>query len=118
MPRPKIIKKITINPKYTSFTTVDKDSQTNNLIDLTVEEFETIRLIDYQNLSQCECADIMQISRPSVGILYNQARLKIAKYLIDGGDLHIKGGNYEIIDQQNDLQFRHHRHRNQFKRNN
>ncbi len=65
-------------------------------VTLSLEEFETVRLIDYSGLTQQECASQMHVARTTVQRLYTEARSKIAHFLVDGSSLNICGGNYEI----------------------
>lgn len=67
-----------------------------NAILITVDEYETLRLIDYAGMSQAECAVQMHISRGTVQALYAAARRKAARFLVEGTSLKIEGGNYEI----------------------
>mgnify|MGYP004606886861 CR=1 FL=1 len=66
------------------------------VVTITVEEFETIRLIDGEDMTQEECARQMKVSRPTVQIIYNHARKKLAGFLVHGGRLQIQGGNYRL----------------------
>lgn len=96
MPRPSKPKIIGKKPQYTHFT-----GENNHLkVVLSVEEYETIRLIDYLDYSQDECAKQMQISRSSVVSLYNNARKKIARFLLEGCALNIEGGHYKIEENK------------------
>ena len=63
---------------------------------LTVEEYEAIRLIDYTGKTQQDAAGQMGISRATIQALYAEARKKIARFLIEGTQLQIEGGNYEL----------------------
>lgn len=65
-------------------------------VDMSLEEYETIRLIDYNNLTQEECASFMEVARTTVQKLYDQARTKIADALVNGKILKISGGNYRL----------------------
>jgi predicted DNA-binding protein (UPF0251 family) len=60
------------------------------------EEYETIRLLDYDNLTQEEAAVCMEVSRPTLTRIYEAARNKVAKAMVEGQDLLIKGGNFEF----------------------
>lgn len=69
-----------------------------NTIELAVEEYETVRLIDYLGKSQEECAKQMNVARATVQTLYTDARKKIARFLVEGTNLEIGGGNYQICE--------------------
>ncbi|HKM94767.1 MAG TPA: DUF134 domain-containing protein [Prolixibacteraceae bacterium] len=62
------------------------------------EEFEAIRLADYENLNQVDAAKKMNISRPTFTRLYDKARKKTAKAFVEGKAIIIKGGTYETED--------------------
>ncbi len=61
---------------------------------LSVEEFEALRLSDFEKLTQLECAVKMNISQPTFNRLLSSAREKIAEALVEGKAIRIKGGNY------------------------
>jgi len=63
---------------------------------LSLEEYETVRLIDYLSLTQAECAEKMGISRTTVTAIYESARKKISLALIEGRRLLISGGSYAL----------------------
>ena len=63
-------------------------------IQLTVDEYETIRLIDMEQWTQEECAGQMEISRTTVQGIYDNARRKLADALVNGKRLRITGGDY------------------------
>ena len=65
-------------------------------VTLSVEEFETIRLIDAEGFSQEQCAKVMQVARTTVQLMYDSARKKIAQALVSGMGIRIAGGNYEV----------------------
>ena len=59
-------------------------------VDMSLEEFEAIRLIDYNNLTQEECASFMGVARTTVQKIYDDARGKIADALVNGRTLKIE----------------------------
>ncbi|MBN1926622.1 MAG: DUF134 domain-containing protein [Prolixibacteraceae bacterium] len=65
---------------------------------LLFEEFEAIRLADYENLTQEEAAAKMNISRPTFTRLYDKARKSISKAFVEGKAIIIRGGNYVTED--------------------
>jgi predicted DNA-binding protein (UPF0251 family) len=69
-------------------------------VNLTVDEFEAIRLKDVNGLEQEQCAHRMNISQPTFHRLYLEARRKIGDVIVNGKALKIEGGAYEINPQQ------------------
>jgi len=63
---------------------------------LKYEEFESIRLIDYDLLSQDLAAKQMNISRPTFTRIYNRALKTIAKAFVEGKVIEIEGGNFQF----------------------
>jgi predicted DNA-binding protein (UPF0251 family) len=61
-------------------------------VQLNIEEYESIRLLDYEGLSQVEAAEIMELSRPTLTRIYERARKKIATILTEAHQLIIEGG--------------------------
>ena len=95
MPRPKQRRKVCSMPKVSEFAPIGEDT---DFVVLTVDEYESIRLIDKQVFSQGECAVYMQIARTTAQQIYNSARKKIASALADGMGLRI-GGDYRLCDR-------------------
>ncbi len=65
---------------------------------MSVEEYETIRLIDKEGLMQEECAERMNVARTTVQRIYINARKKIADAIVDGKILKIEGGSYKLCE--------------------
>ncbi len=61
---------------------------------LKLEELEAIRLKDLEGLEQEECAEKMEVSRPTFQRILLSAREKIADSLINGKTIHVEGGNF------------------------
>jgi len=61
---------------------------------LKLEELEAIRLKDLEGLDQSECAENMEVSRPTFQRILLSAREKIADSLVSGKMIHIEGGNF------------------------
>jgi len=66
---------------------------------LSFEEYESIRLVNYEMLQQKEAAVLMNISRPTFTRIYNKALKNITKAFVEGKAIVIEGGNYEF-DQE------------------
>lgn len=95
MPRPIKCRKVCRLPDVNEFRPAGGK---NRCVILTVDEYETIRLIDREGFSQEECAGFMQIARTTVQQIYNSARVKIAEALVDGTGIRIEGGSYTLCD--------------------
>ena len=67
-------------------------------VDLLYEEFEALRLADYENLTQEEAAKKMNISRPTFTRLYDKARKSVARAFVEGKAIIIRGGTYITDD--------------------
>lgn len=61
---------------------------------LKLEELEAIRLKDLESMEQGECAEKMQVSRPTFQRILLSARKKVADSLINGKAIRIEGGNF------------------------
>ena len=59
---------------------------------LTLDEYETVRLLDYEQMTQADTAEEMGIARTTVTAIYQRARQKIATALVEGRELRLFGG--------------------------
>ena len=66
---------------------------------MSLDELETIRLLDYEGLTQEQCAERMGVARTTVTAIYESARRKTAEALVDGKRLLIRGGNVRLSGQ-------------------
>ena len=82
MPRPRKCRKVCRLPLHGEFRPVNGNRK--NIIVLTVDEYETVRLIDKEGFSQEQCGVYMHIARTTVQQIYTSARKKIAHALVDG----------------------------------
>ena len=94
MPRPKQIRHILSRPLVDSFGPIGVEG--GRQVILSHEEYEAIRLIDYGGMDQAGAAQIMKVSRHTVGRILRQARLKMAGVLVEGHRLRVEGGCYRI----------------------
>lgn len=65
---------------------------------LLYEEYESLRLSDYQGLTQEQSAESMNVSRPTFTRIYEKARRTIAQAFVEGKAIFIEGGNYYTDD--------------------
>ena len=94
MPRPVRCRRIKRMPVYRSFS--PDDVTTVESIRMTVDEYEALRLLDDEGLTQEACADRMNVSRTTITAIYDSARKKIADALVRGKRLLIVGGCCEF----------------------
>ena len=97
MPRPVKCRKVCYLPETQEFRPVRENVHPSAIV-LSVDEYETIRLIDKEGFSQEECSKFMQIARTTVQMVYDSARKKLAEALVNGYTLKIEGGNFKVCD--------------------
>jgi predicted DNA-binding protein (UPF0251 family) len=94
MPRPVKWRKIEKMPAVTQFDPKIDDPAAAGENVLKLEEIEAVRLKDLEGLEQGECAERMEISRPTFQRVLISAREKLADSLINGKSIRIEGGKY------------------------
>lgn len=97
MSRPRKCRRVCGLPQNESFIPAAPHGHKEPVI-LSIDEYEAIRLIDRQNLSQEQCGEYMQVARTTVQQIYSEARKKIADALVEGRALHIRGGDYRLCE--------------------
>lgn len=98
MPRPKKCRKVCCLPKVNEFLPSQESGASPEVIVMTVDEYEAVRLIDNEGFSQEECSEYMKIARTTAQQAYLSARKKIARALVEGLTLRIEGGDYCLCD--------------------
>jgi len=63
---------------------------------LLMDEYESIKLTDYQNLTQEEAAKFMDVSRPTFTRIYEVARKKVAKAFVESRVIIVEGGEVDF----------------------
>ena len=106
MARPTKMRKVCSLPDNKKFGPLNA-CDIDNVIKMSVDEYETIRLIDYEELTQEEAAEQMHIARTTVQGIYSDARKKLALVLVEGRKLQIDGGNYRLCTGKADGCKRH-----------
>ncbi|QSX09362.1 DUF134 domain-containing protein [Alkalibacter rhizosphaerae] len=98
MPRPIKWRRVCGVPDSKRFGPMDASGNMLEPVIMTVDEYETIRLIDLEGLMQEDCANQMNVARTTVQRIYNEARKKLAQSLVEGRVLRIEGGEYRICE--------------------
>jgi predicted DNA-binding protein (UPF0251 family) len=92
MPRPPIPRRVIGQPVATVFKPAGIPAREMAWTQLTLDEFEAIRLVDGEGADQEAAAASMNVSRPTLTRVLASARAKIARVLVGGGALLIQGG--------------------------
>lgn len=99
MARPKKWRKVCGLPRSNQYGPLIGEIDDQEVVVMSIDEYETIRLIDLENLKQEECAVRMDIARTTVQGIYNIARTKLADSLVNCKRLIIEGGEYQLCDK-------------------
>lgn len=113
MPRPKRSRRVCEEPYFMSFSPTDTVPQ--QAVNMTVDEYEVIRLVDFLGKTHEECAEQMQVSRTTVTEIYESARRKLADVIVNGRQLKISGGSFRLCEG-NVTGCRQCKHRGQFRK--
>jgi uncharacterized protein len=94
--RPKQLRILAFSPPAHSFLPAAEEgySAKEEIVILTMDEFEALRLADLECHSQEEAAKKMGISRQTFGRIIECARSKVARALVEGCKLEITGGSF------------------------
>jgi len=98
MARPRKCRRVCCMPSNQKFGPLGNDGEKRTVTAMTIDEYEAIRLIDLERLSQEECAERMNVARTTAQAIYNSARIKLAEFLVNGTVLSIMGGDYALCD--------------------
>lgn len=98
MPRPTKGRRVCCLPKSNKFGPLNSPKDVEDCVNMTVDEYETIRLIDLEGFTQEECSKQMNVARTTVQRIYIEARKKLAESLVNGKVLLIEGGEYQLCD--------------------
>ena len=96
MPRPKQDRKISIPPLMKGFKPFGIPRRMLNSVTLLYDEYEAVRLLDYEGMNQDQAAVQMNVSRPTLTRIYEKARKTIAQALVEGNMIVIEGGNVQF----------------------
>lgn len=94
MARPRRCRRVCAEPACQGFS--PRGAESPSTVVLTVDEYEAVRLVDYEKRTHEQCAAQMEISRTTVTEIYERARFKISDSLVNGKALAISGGDYRV----------------------
>jgi len=93
--RRKKIRYIQKMPRISQFSPRGKPGRPDET-ELRVDEYEAIKLADFQGYDQSEGAMAMGISRPSFGRILRNGRTIVADALVNGKIIRIRTGNVQV----------------------
>ncbi|MDD3877171.1 MAG: DUF134 domain-containing protein [Bacteroidales bacterium] len=96
MARPYKCRKISNPPKMRGFDPVGMVATELEPLILKMEEFESLRLLNFENLSQDDAACQMGVSRPTLTRIYNNTLKKLAYAFVQGTTIFIEGGHFKF----------------------
>ena len=96
MPRPKQFRKIVSPPLMVGFKPFGIPRKQLESVVLSFDEYEAVRLLDYEGLLQEQAAERMNVSRPTLTRIYENARKTIARAFVECKMIVIEGGNVEF----------------------
>ncbi|MDD3431602.1 MAG: DUF134 domain-containing protein [Bacteroidales bacterium] len=96
MSRPKLERKIAHPPLMMGYKPFGIPRRQLSELYLQFDEFEALRLLDYQGMTQAQAAKIMNVSRPTLTRIYEKARRTIAQAFVEGKMIMIEGGQVEF----------------------
>ncbi|HIH69217.1 DUF134 domain-containing protein [Methermicoccus shengliensis] len=88
--RPRCPRRIGMHPHTTLFKPAGTPSYTLEFVELSLDELETLRLVDLLGMEQEEAARQMGITRKSLWIDLKRARKKVAEALTQGKGIRIQ----------------------------
>ena len=97
-PRPKRNRKLSEPPIVTGFIPRDGDFNIQDAVLLHMEEYESIKLADYEGLTQLEASKRLGVSRPTFTRIYDAARKKVAKAFVENKCISVEGGDVSFTD--------------------
>ena len=98
MARPKCCRRIAGEPPCQIFRPAGVSASALYQVVLSMDEFEAIRLADFDGLYHDKAAEQMNVSRQTFGRIIEAARHKVAQVLVKGIALRIEGGEIEMTE--------------------
>lgn len=95
MPRRQRLRKVVAPPGFKGYKPYGHVPN-NNTVELHYEEYEAIKLADYDLMNHEEASKLMGISRATFARIYEKARRKIAQALVGSKEIKVVFGNAHL----------------------
>ncbi len=96
MARTKKSRTIQRAPSFSGFRPFGIQVTSGEEVVLHLEEYESVKLCDYDHLTHEQAAKAMNVSRPTFTRVYQSARNKIAKAFVEASGILLEGGHSVI----------------------
>ena len=93
MPRRKRMRRVVAPPGFRGYKPYGNRSERKEHVDLLYEEYESIKLADYDLMNHQEASQLMGVSRATFARVYESARRKIARALVETREIRSVFGN-------------------------
>ncbi len=97
MPRPRKTRYITTEPATRSLYPGDNGAQVHEPVEIGRDEYEALRLVDYDGLFHDAAGEMLGVSRQTVGRILSGARRKLVGAFVEGYPVEIEGGDAEMM---------------------
>ena len=96
MPRRKRLRKVVAPPGFKGYKPYGISQYTKQYVELLYEEYEAIKLADYDLMNHLEASKLMGVSRPTFARIYESARRKLANALVETKEIRSVFGNARL----------------------
>jgi predicted DNA-binding protein (UPF0251 family) len=96
MPRRKRLRRVVAPPGFRGYKPYGNRYGRKQHVDLLYEEYEAIKLADYDLMTHLEASRLMGVSRATFARVYESARRKIAKALVETREIKSVFGNASL----------------------
>ncbi len=100
-PRPLKYRRISIPPVISGFKPYGGMSDNSHVetVFLQIEEYEALKLVDFEKLNHSQASEVMNVSRPTLTRICSRARQKVAEAFVTGKQIIIEGGKIYFDDE-------------------
>jgi len=96
MPRRKRLRKVVAPPGFKGYKPYGNSTHKKQFVELLYEEYEAMKLADYDLLNHLEASKLMGVSRPTFARIYESARRKLAHALVETREIRSVFGNAQL----------------------
>jgi len=96
MPRRTRLRKVVAPPEFKGYKPYGTNRNSKEPIELLYEEYEAIKLSDYDLMNHKEASELMGVSRATFARIYESARRKIAMAFVETKEIRTVYGNTQM----------------------